>query len=115
MLADKSGSDEYSEDNYDENDFDEAEDAEADLKLEKLRKAMAREANNANRVVSKAKIVVKKQELGKPVVLKMGPATGKGTVTMDQINQNVANMDYSKMVTPQTIIQQSQQQQFGSP
>lgn len=56
MLAEKSGSDEYSDDNYDENDFDEAEDAEADLKLEKLRKAMQREANNATRVVTKANI-----------------------------------------------------------
>lgn len=60
MLAEKSGSDEYSDDNYDENDFDEADDAEADLKLDKLRKAMAREAKNANRVVTKANITVKK-------------------------------------------------------
>jgi len=55
MLADKSGSDDYSDDNY-ENDFDEADDAAADLKLDRLRKAMAREATKATKFVTKANI-----------------------------------------------------------
>lgn len=45
-------SDDYSDDNYDENfDEDAADDNEADLKLEKLRKAMAREAQKATKMV----------------------------------------------------------------
>ena len=39
----KDDDDDYSDDNYEENDFDDGADAEADLKLEKLRKAMAKE------------------------------------------------------------------------
>ena len=37
----------------------------------------------------------------KPLVLKMGPATGKGTVTMDQIDKEVTNMDPSQFIKPQ--------------
>ena len=83
MLAQNSD-DEYSDDNYDENDFDEVEDEAADLKLEKLRKALKRENVTAAKVVSKAGVRVQREEAGKPA-LKMGPATGKGTVTMAQI------------------------------
>lgn len=93
MLAQNSDDDEYSDDNYDENDFDEAEDKEADLKLEKLRKALKRENATAAKVVSKHGLQVHKgEEQGKPA-LRMGPATGKGTVTMAQITQQVASMD----------------------
>ena len=58
MLHENSGgSDDYSEDNYD-NDFDEAADVEADLKLERLRKAMQRENTKAVKVVKKMAMVV---------------------------------------------------------
>jgi hypothetical protein len=59
MLAENSGSDDYSDDNYDDN-FDEADDAAADLKLDRLRKAMAREATNATKVITKANIKVQR-------------------------------------------------------
>lgn len=53
MLAqNSSGDDDYSDDNYEDN-FEEADDKAADEKLERLRKAMARENVNANKVVQK--------------------------------------------------------------
>ena len=89
MLAQNS-EDEYSDENYDENDFDDADDDEADKKLDNLRKAIKRENITATRVVKKANIDIKKEDGGKPI-LKMGP-TIKGTVTMEQITKDVANM-----------------------
>lgn len=57
MLARNSSGDEYSDDKYDENDFDDGDDNnDADLKLEKLRKAMQRENITANKVVTKHNI-----------------------------------------------------------
>lgn len=50
-------SDDYSDDdNYDENFDEDVDDNEADLKLEKLRKAMAREAQKATKIVQKKNI-----------------------------------------------------------
>ncbi len=82
MLAQNS-SDDYSDDNYEENDFEEADDKEADMKLEKLRKAMARENVNANKVVQKHNVQVNKADDSAKPVLKMGPQIGKGKVTME--------------------------------
>lgn len=86
MLAqNSSGEDNYSDD-YDQNDFEDEkeDDKDAEFKLNKLRKAMARENITANKVVTKHNIQVSKktEETAKPV-LKMGPASGKGTVTME--------------------------------
>ena len=81
LAQNSSGDSNYSEDNYD-NDFDENEDKEADLKLEKLRKAMKRENVTAAKVVTKANIQVLRQPDGAKPTLKMGPATGKGGITM---------------------------------
>ena len=74
--------DDYSDDNYDENDFaedddDDGKDAGAlDAKLDNLRKAMAREATKAQRVVQKSGIDMQaKKNDGKPI-LKLGPSTG---------------------------------------
>ena len=55
--------------------------------------------------------MLKKEEVGKPV-LKMGPATGKGGVTMEQINKEVSDMDPSQFImarpdgAPSTLPQQ---------
>lgn len=46
----KDDEDDYSDDNYEENDFEDGAEAEADLKLEKLRKAMAKENLKANKM-----------------------------------------------------------------
>ena len=62
--------DEYSDD-YEENDFEE-ENAEEDMKLERLRKAMARENQKASKMAEKGLIQQKKKELN----LRAGPATG---------------------------------------
>ena len=69
MLAEASD-DNYSDD-YEEGGFEDADDDEADKKLENLRKAMAREANNAQKVVIKH-VNRKPAEENKPL-LKMGP------------------------------------------
>ena len=79
MLA-KGSDDEYSDDNYDGDDFDDAADAEADMKLERLRKAMNRENTNAAKVAAKTNLLLRPKD--DKAALKMGPATGKGTVTM---------------------------------
>ena len=65
-------SEDYSDDNYEENDFEDGADAEADLKLEKLRKAMAKENQKANKMQEKGLI----KEKNKLPHLKSGPATG---------------------------------------
>lgn len=99
MLAQNSSGDDYSSDNYDENDFDDAtDDKEADLKLERLRKAMQRENITANKVVTKANIQVLKSDEASKRVLKKGPATGKGTVTMEKIEREVQEMQTGPLV-----------------
>ena len=72
----KDDDDDYSDDNYEENEFDEGADAEEDLKLEKLRKAMAKENLKANKMQEKGLIKEKNKQLN----LKAGPAIGP---TMD--------------------------------
>ena len=63
-------SDDYSEDNYEDGDDFEEEDKEADMKLEKLRKAMAKENNRANKMADKGLIKDKDKNLH----LKVGPS-----------------------------------------
>lgn len=63
--------DDYS-DNYEENDFEEGADEEEDQKLDRLRKAMARENTKATKMAEKGMIQAKKKELN----LRAGPATG---------------------------------------
>ena len=83
----KDDDDEYSDDNYDENDFDDGADAEADLKLEKLRKAMAKENLKANKMQEQGLIKEKNKQLN----LKSGPATGP-TMDMESLkNQYIPN------------------------
>ena len=102
LLQNSSGDDNYSDDNYDDNDFNEDDDKEADMKLEKLRKAMARENTTAAKVVTKHGIQVKKMDdSSAKKVLRMGPGTGKGTITMDQINREVRSMDPNQIITRQ--------------
>jgi len=93
MLAENSSGDDYS-DNYEENDFDEGGDdnIESELKLKRLREAMQREKITATKVVTKHNIQVLKSDEASRKVLKMGPATGKTTVTMDQIQREVEQM-----------------------
>ena len=97
MLA-KNSDEEYSDDNYDGDDFDDAADAEADMKLDRLRKAMNRENTNAAKVAAKTNLLLRPKD--DKSALKMGPATGKGTVTMAQITQEVSNMDPSQFIMP---------------
>lgn len=97
MLA-KGSDDEYSDENYDGDEFDDAADAEADMKLEKLRKAMNRENTNAAKVAAKTNKLLRPKD--DKAALKMGPATGKGTVTMAQITQEVSQMDPSQFILP---------------
>ena len=97
MLA-KGSDDEYSDDNYDGDDFDDAADEEADKKLDRLRKAMNRENTNAAKVAAKTNLLLRPKD--DKQVLKMGPATGKGTVTMARITQEVSQMDPSQFIMP---------------
>lgn len=84
-------------------DFNDDPDEEADKKAEKkllaIRKAMNRENKTASNIVTKHNLQVRKEEGGKPV-LKMGP-TIKGTVTMEQITKDVANMPADQLIMPQ--------------
>lgn len=98
LAKDSSGGDEYSDEQYEEN-F-EQENAEEDLKLEKLRKAMARENIKAAKVVTKANIVVKKDEQQPKKILKMGPSTGKGLINVQQLNMEARPIDPTRLIMP---------------
>lgn len=89
--------DEYSDD-YEQNDFEDEVDEKEDMKLERLRKAMARENQKASKMAERGMIQQKKKELN----LRAGPATGPAmdmeSLKNQYIPQEVTNYNPKKPV-----------------
>ena len=92
MLASNSDDEDAYDDGFDEEDEDD------EKKVENIKKALLREKENANKVVQRIK---PSSNSDQKRVLKIGPGSGKGTVTMAQITREVNEMDPSQLIMPQ--------------
>lgn len=108
----KDDDDDYS-DNYDENDFeDEKDEEEENVKIERIKKNMARENQKANKMAEQGMIQIKKKELNLRSGPAIGPAMDMQTLKNQYIPQVVTNEKQQKQSETKNLKQFMKQTQI---